>query len=323
MNILITGCAGFIGFHSTLKFLNEGYKVIGIYNLNNYYSPKLKKNRLKYIKNKFKNNFKFYRLDLEDYSEIKKVYKYYKIGTVLHLGAQAGVRYSIENPEVYIKSNINGFYNIIELSRLNKIKNFLYASSSSVYGNNRTYPLNEDLNTDNPLSLYAASKKTNELIANSYFNIFKFKSVGLRFFTVYGPFGRPDMIIYKLFESIYFKTKINIYNNGNHFRDFTFVDDVTEYIYRLLKNRSKLKNGAEILNVGCGNSISLKKIIQLVEKITNSKLKYKPVDMQLGDVIKTHSDTSKIKQITKYKAKYNYVEGINIFHEWFKSYHKI
>ncbi len=323
MKIIITGCAGFIGYHVCKKFLNNNYKIIGIDNLNSYYSKKLKNDRIIELNNKFNNNFKFYQQDIENYLGIKKIFNKHKPHGVIHLAAQAGVRYSITNPEVYINTNINGFFNIIEISRLFNIKYFFYASSSSVYGNNKNYPLNEELTTDNPLSLYAASKKSNELVAKSYFNIFKFRSVGLRFFTVYGPFGRPDMVMYKIFESLYFNKKILIHNNGNHFRDFTFVDDVTEYIYKLLSKFPKLKIQSEILNIGYGQSISLKKIIDLSEKISAKKLNFQYVDIQKGDVIKTHSDISKVKKITKYQSQFNYQKGIKIFHDWFINYHKL
>tara|TARA_A100001011_G_C14321313_1_gene850819 strand:- start:8538 stop:9509 length:972 start_codon:yes stop_codon:yes gene_type:complete len=323
MKIIITGCAGFIGYHISKKFLYNNCNVIGIDNLNSYYSKKLKNNRLKELKNNYINNFKFYEEDIKNYSSIKKIFNKHKPLAVIHLAAQAGVRYSIENPKAYIDTNIDGFFNIIEISRLFNIKTFFYASSSSVYGNNDNYPLNEKLNTDNPLSLYAASKKSNELIAKSYFNIFKFKSVGLRFFTVYGPFGRPDMIMYKIFESIYLKKKLLIYNNGNHFRDFTFVDDVSEYIYRLFYKFPKSKINSDIMNIGYGKSISLKKIIDFSEKVSQKKLNFKYVKMQIGDVIKTHSDISKIKKITNYKSNYDFKKGITLFHKWFINYHKI
>ena len=323
MLVLVTGSAGFIGFHTCKKFLENNYDVIGIDNLNSYYSVKLKKDRIKSLKKKFNSSFKFFNCNIINKKKIKKIFIQYNPKIVIHLAAQAGVRYSIDKPEVYIESNIKGFFNIINISRKLKVKNFLYASSSSVYGNNNKFPLSENDNSDNPLSLYAATKKSNELIAKSYFNIYGFGSLGMRFFTVYGPYGRPDMLIYKLFDSIYYKKKIKIFNKGDHYRDFTYIDDIVECIYNLIKKRKLSYKSSKIVNIGRGQSISLFKILNYVEKITKKKLYLSFVKMQKGDVKKTHSSLINLKTMVNYKPKTNYKEGILNFLEWYKRYHKL
>lgn len=321
MKILITGCAGFIGFHTTKKLLKKGHEIIGIDNLNNYYDVKLKKDRLDILKD-FK-NFIFKKIDITNSKKLDNIFQTNKILVVLHLAAQAGVRYSIENPSTYINNNINGFFNIIDLSRIYKIKKFIYASSSSVYGNNKNFPLKESMITDSPLSLYAASKKSNELIAYSYSNIFKLNTIGLRFFTVYGPYGRPDMFLFKLVKSIYEKKYLTIFNKGDHFRDFTYIDDVTEAIKSIIVSKNSLKENHLILNIGYGKSISLKNFISYTEKIIGKKLKKKFIKIQKGDVKKTHSDVSLLQEKFKYKAKINYEVGIKEFIHWFISYYQM
>ena len=322
MTVLITGVAGFIGFHTCKYFLKKKYKVVGIDNINSYYSVKLKKNRLNELKNENSKNFKFYKFDISNKKKIIQIFKTYKPKKVIHLAAQAGVRYSIDKPDEYIKSNLLGFYNILDCSRLYNVRGFFYASSSSVYGNNKKFPLSEKLNTNNLLSLYAATKKSNEIIAKSYENIFGFKSVGMRFFTVYGPYGRPDMFMFKLFESVFFNKTLYLYNEGRHFRDFTFIDDIVKSIY-LLSSTNPKKIKYDIFNIGNGKSVSLKKILQYTEKITGKKPNIKYLKMQKGDVYKTHSDTSRLKSLIKFSPKVKYDIGLSRFLEWYKKYKNI
>ena len=244
MNIFVTGVAGFIGFHLAKKLLEMGFKVIGIDNLNSYYDPLLKKERLNLLfeisKNK-KLSFEFIKCSLEDRTQIENLFKKYKPEIVINLAAQAGVRYSLENPGSYIKSNLDGFFNIIDISKENQVKHFLYASSSSVYGGNEKYPYAECDSVNHPVSLYAATKKSNELIAHCYSHLFSLPSTGLRFFTVYGPWGRPDMALFLFTNAIYKGRKINIFNNGEMIRDFTYIDDVIEALLKLI-NKPPLPN---------------------------------------------------------------------------------
>ena len=322
MTVLVTGSAGFIGYHTCKVFLKKKYKVLGIDNLNPYYSVKLKKKRIDLLSENYKSQFQFFKIDLTNKEKIKKIFNKYKPKIVIHLAAQAGVRYSIENPDQYIKSNILGFFNILDCARVAKIKFFFYASSSSVYGNNKNFPLSEKYRTDDQLSLYAATKKSNEIIARSYFNIFGFKSVGMRFFTVYGPYGRPDMFMFKLLESMYFKKKLYVYNNADHFRDFTYIDDVVNSIFLLSKSK-KIINKNLVVNIGRGSSIGLKKIIKYVQELTGKKPNLKFIKMQKGDVKKTHSDLSNLRSLIEYSPKIDYRKGLLLFVDWYKKYKKI
>ncbi len=329
MKILITGAAGFIGFHSCLKFLKQGHSIVGIDNLNNYYDVKLKKERIKNIEDKYKNKrkFLFLKLDLCNYKKINKIFKKQKFDYVLHLAAQAGVRYSLTNPNAYIDSNILGFFNLIQLSKNYKIKHFTYASTSSVYGGNKKMPFSEEHNTDNPLQLYAATKKSNELIAHSYSYLFKLQTTGIRFFTVYGPWGRPDMALFKFVKNILEKRSIEIFNNGKHSRDFTYIDDIVNGIYKITINPKKIykksKNLHQIFNIGRGNSEDLMDFINEIEK--NLKIKSKKVflPLQKGDVIKTYSNTSKLFKFFNYKPKVSIKVGIKNFISWYLDYYKI
>ncbi len=329
MKILITGAAGFIGFHSCLKFLKQGHSIVGIDNLNNYYDVKLKKERIKNIEDKYKNKrkFLFLKLDLCNYKKINKIFKKQKFDYVLHLAAQAGVRYSLTNPNAYIDSNILGFFNLIQLSKNYKIKHFTYASTSSVYGGNKKMPFSEEHNTDKPLQLYAATKKSNELIAHSYSYLFKLQTTGIRFFTVYGPWGRPDMALFKFVKNILEKRSIEIFNNGKHSRDFTYIDDIVNGIYKITINPKKIykksKNLHQIFNIGRGNSEDLMDFINEIEK--NLKIKSKKVflPLQKGDVIKTYSNTSKLFKFFNYKPKVSIKVGIKNFISWYLDYYKI
>ena len=272
MRILVTGCAGFIGFHVVLYLLNKtNYKIFGIDNLNNYYDVNLKKKRLQILK---KNNlrFKFYKLDLKNKTLLTKNFKKNKYEIIINLAAQAGVRFSIKNPQSYFDTNILGFYNLIDLSRLFKVKHFIFASTSSVYGNNNKFPLDENFQTEKPLSFYAASKKCNEILAYSYSNIYKLPCTCLRFFTVYGPYGRPDMALFKFTESILNNKTIELYNNGNHVRDFTYIDDVVNYICKLILLYPKKNIPFNIYNIGSNNPKTLMYFLRTIERSLNKNI---------------------------------------------------
>ena len=326
MKILITGAAGFIGFHACIKFLNEGFTVIGVDNLNSYYDVELKKNRIKEIKKNKKRKFNFIKLDLKNFDKLEKIFKKNKFVFVLHLEAQAGVRYSLINPFSYLDSNIIGFFNVLQLSKNFKIRHFTYASTSSVYGGNKKMPFSEKDNTDIPLQLYAATKKSNELIAYSYSHLFKLKTTGLRFFTVYGPWGRPDMALFKFVKNIIQKKPIDIFNNGKHSRDFTYVDDIVQGIYRIIvsKNKnSKKKIPYQVFNIGRGKSEKLMDFIKEIENNLKIKSKKKFLPLQKGDVEKTYADTSKLFKNFNYKPKVSIKIGIKNFVNWYTRYYKI
>ena len=316
---LITGSAGFIGFHLSYKFLSKGFKVIGIDNLNNYYDVQLKKKRNNILK-KNKNYF-FKKIDIKNYKSLETVFKKNKIHKVIHLAAQAGVRYSLKNPRSYIDNNINGFFNILELSKNYKVKKFVYASTSSIYGSQKKFPLKENLNTDNPIQLYAATKKSNELMATSYSHLYKMHTVGLRFFTVYGPWGRPDMALFKFTKNIIKGKPIEVFNKGKHVRDFTYIDDIVDGIIKVVLDK-KNKFGSKIFNIGNGKKIKLLKYIQLIEKNLKKKARKKFLPLQKGDVYKTHSDTRLIKKYFNYNPKTGVNHGIKKFIEWYISYFK-
>ena len=318
-NYLITGSAGFIGFHLSKKLLSEGFNVLGVDNLNNYYDQKIKKDRNKILK-KYK-NYKFNKIDIKDYKKLDRIFKKNSIHGVVNLAAQAGVRYSLKNPRSYIENNINGFFNILELSKKYRVKKFIYASTSSIYGLQKKFPLKENFNTDNPIQLYAATKKSNELMATSYSHLYKMDTVGLRFFTVYGPWGRPDMALFKFTKNIIKGKPIEVFNKGKHERDFTYVDDIVNGIFNIIIKK-KSKFGAKIFNIGNGKKIKLLKYIQLIEKNLNRKSKKKFLPLQKGDVIKTHSDTKLIKKHYNYEAKTEVSYGVKKFIEWYVSYFK-
>ena len=322
MKILITGCAGFIGFHLAKKLLsNNKFRVYGIDNLNTYYDVRLKQDRLKILKKYI--NFNFKKLDISNFAKLSKNFKENKYDYVINLAAQAGVRYSITNPDTYFENNISGFYNILEVSKNIKIKHLIFASTSSVYGDQSKWPLKENFNTDKPLSFYAATKKINEVMAYSYSNIYKLPCTGLRFFTVYGPYGRPDMALFKFVKNINSAKRIKLYNNGNHYRDFTYVDDIVESIIRLIKKPPKEKIPYEIFNIGGSKPHHLKKtFLRYIEKILSKKAMINNLPMQMGDIFKTHADTKKLQNKINYKPKTNLKNGINNFIMWYKMYFK-
>ena len=336
--ILVTGAAGFIGSSLVIKLLEQGKFVIGIDNLNNYYSKDLKIARLNEIK-KVKNlsgNWKFFENDIQDFSEIKKIFKLYKPKLVFNLAAQAGVRYSIKEPSTYLNSNLLGFGNILELCRLQKVKNLVFASSSSVYGSNSKLPFNEDDCVDHPISLYAATKKSNEMMAHAYSHLFNMPITGLRYFTVYGPWGRPDMAPMIFTKSILENKEIEVFNNGEMMRDFTYIDDVVDCTIKcgfkpaqkdinfnqLKPNPSTSKAPYRIFNVGNNKPVELLKFINLLEDELGIKAKknYKP--MQMGDVKKTYADIYKVYKWVNFKPTTNLKEGICNFINWYRNYYK-
>ena len=319
MKILITGVCGFIGFHLARSLLkNNKNKIYGIDNMNQYYDIKLKKDRLNLLKKN--KNFFFKRIDIANSVNLKKYSNENKFSVIVHLAAQAGVRYSINYPEEYVKSNLVGFFNILELSKIKKIKHLLFASTSSVYGDLKKYPFNENDNTDKPLSFYAATKKSNEIMAHSYSNIHKLPITSMRFFTVYGPMGRPDMALYKFANGIIKNKKINLFNKGNHYRDFTYIDDVVRSIEKLILKPPKKNIPFEIYNIGSNQPKSLKYFIALIESILQKKSKKNFLKIQKGDVHKTHADISKLKNKTRIKINTSLEEGIIKYIKWLKKY---
>lgn len=321
MKILVTGSAGFIGFHLSKSLIEKNNYVLGIDNLNNYYDVNLKKKRIHSLKKN--KNFNFYKLDLKDKKKIDKIIKEKNIRYIVHLAAQAGVRYSIKNPETYFKNNLEGFFNILELSKINKIKHLIFASTSSVYGNNSQFPLKENMNTDKPLSFYAATKKSNEVMAYSYANIYKLPTTGLRFFTVYGPFGRPDMSLFKFTKAILENKKINLFNSGDHIRDFTYVDDIVEGITGLISKPSNNAVPYNCFNIGGGKPNKLKIFLNFIENNLSKKAKIKNLPLQMGDVKKTHASIKLLRNYTSYKPKTGIKKGIKSFIDWYKDYYKI
>ncbi|MFA5644404.1 MAG: SDR family NAD(P)-dependent oxidoreductase [Patescibacteria group bacterium] len=316
--ILITGSAGFIGFHLAKRLLEKGYKIIGIDNLNNSYAVKIKKDRNDILKNY--ENFDFYKININNKKELRKIFKNNKIDRVCHLAAQTGVRNSFKNHLKYQKNNIEAFINIMECLKDFKINNFIYASSSSVYGNNKMKKdgFRENEKIDHPLSFYAFTKKTNELIARNYQKKHNIKCTGLRFFTVYGPYMRPDMAIYNFVKNIIKNKKINIYNYGEIFRDFTYVDDIVNGIIKTLQN----KNPYEIINLGSSRMIKIKYLIEVIEKELGKKAKQKLMTMQPGDALKTKANIERAKEILKFLPKTNIEKGIKKFVKWYKEYNK-
>ena len=318
MKILITGTAGFIGYSLAKVLLDKGYDVVGIDNFNDYYDVKLKEDRNRELE--IYDNYKLYRVDISNLEELKKVFEENKFDKVCNLAAQAGVRYSIDNPYAYVQSNLVGFVNMINLTKDNGIKQFVYASSSSVYGDGEKYPCNEEDDVNHPISLYAASKKADELIAYTYHHLFGLKTIGLRFFTVYGPWGRPDMAIFKFSKAMSEGKEIQVYNYGKDMkRDFTYIDDIVDGIVKALD----CDYDYEIFNLGKGSPDELGYMIDTIEKYMGIKAKKNLLPMQPGDVMITYSDTSKAKKMLGYDPKITLDDGIKKFVEWFKEYYKI
>ena len=317
MKIIVTGAAGFIGFHLCKRLSEEGFEVKGIDNLNPYYDVTLKDARVK-ILNQFE-NFSFTKLDIAEKDDLEKYFEKENAEYVINLAAQPGVRYSITNPEVSIRNNVIAFFNLLECCKNYSVKKLIYASSSSVYGNNSKIPSSTEDNVDNPVSLYAATKKSNELMAFTYQHLYKFSTIGLRFFTVYGSYGRPDMAYYKFSENIMRGKPISVYNNGDMERDFTYIDDVIESIFRLVKK--EIINEYKIFNIGGEHPVNLLYFISLLEKQLGKEAIKVFKEMQPGDVKKTYADSSELAKFINYKPETPIEEGLKKFIEWFKEYY--
>ena len=333
MRLLITGCAGFIGFHLAQLRLSSGDEVMGIDNFSDYYDVQLKKNRIEILKPH--TNFSFMNQDISDPIGLNAVFEKFKPTHVVNLAAQPGVRYSLENPGAYIQANVVGFANMIEACRQYQVEHFVYASTSSVYGANESLPYREEDETNHPLSIYAASKKSNELIAHSYSHLFDLPTTGLRFFTVYGPWGRPDMAFFSFTRDILSGTPIKIFNHGKMHRDFTFVDDIVEGISAAINNKAtsnkdwnpkypKADSSSapySIYNIGHGQSVQLMDYIDALEDALGKKAIKDFYPMQDGDVVATHADTSKLEAQLNYRPKTGIEDGIGRFVDWYKSYY--
>ena len=334
MKILVTGAAGFIGYHTSKLLLDEEYEVTGIDNLNDYYDPSLKKDRLKCLK-QYK-NFQFLKLDLIDEPALNKLFERNNFEVVVHLAAQAGIRYSLVNPRQYLESNIIGSFNILELSKKYKISHLVYASTSSVYGANRKLPFHEDDTADHPLQFYAASKRSSELMAHSYAHLYKIPCTGLRFFTVYGPWGRPDMALFKFTENILKDKPIEIYNNGNHTRDFTFVDDISEAIGKIIKKPPKendlwdpllpqssfSSSPFRVFNIGNSKPVKLMEYVYQLEKSLNKEAIKVFSPRSDGDILETHADIDNLTNFIGYSPKTSVKEGIDLFVKWYLDYYE-
>uniref|UniRef100_UPI00321743D6 NAD-dependent epimerase n=1 Tax=uncultured Draconibacterium sp. TaxID=1573823 RepID=UPI00321743D6 len=363
MKILVTGTAGFIGFHLANKLVEQGIEVVGIDNINNYYSTDLKYARLaeagisaeaenwhQKITSKKNKGYSFVRMNLEDREQLNELFKIEKFDMVCNLAAQAGVRYSLENPQAYIDSNIVGFINILEACRHNSIQHLVYASSSSVYGNSDKMPLSVTDSVDNPVSLYAATKKSNELMAHTYSHLFGIPTTGLRFFTVYGPWGRPDMAYFSFTKNILSGTPIKVFNHGDLYRDFTYIDDIVEGIIKILNAPPtaqtlsssqeeyptlegevvkkpeaaghKLQVPYKVHNIGNSSPVKLMEFIETIEKALGQEAKKEFHDMQPGDVYKTFADVSELEKDFDYSPDTPLVKGIGRFVEWYNKFYR-
>lgn len=335
MVILVTGAAGFIGMHVSKKLLETGYEIVGIDMLNDYYDVNLKINRLKILQ-KFK-NFHFYKIDLSNRSQLATLDSKHNIKRIIHLAAQAGVRYSLINPHAYIDANINGFLNILEYARHNKIEHLVYASSSSVYGGNTRLPFSEENSVDHPVSLYAATKKANELFAHTYSHLYGIPTTGLRFFTVYGPWGRPDMALFAFTKAMIEGKPIDIYNEGKMLRDFTYIDDIVEAIIKVMdkpatpnpdfdtKNPNAYSSFSpyRVFNVGNNSPVNLLEYINTIEKKLGITAEKNLMPMQPGDVASTAADTTKLFEWINFKPATSTETGISNFINWYKQYYNI
>ena len=316
MKILVTGGAGFIGFHLAKK-LSEKDEIVIVDNLSDYYDIKLKEARLEQIKDKVE----FHKIDISDFSSLKKIFEKYEFDLICHIAAQAGVRYSLINPWAYEKSNILGTLNIFELAKKFNIKKVIYASSSSVYGGNKKVPFSEEDKVDKPISLYAATKIANELMAHTYHHLYKIDMVGLRYFTVYGPFGRPDMAMFKFTKNIFEDKPIEVYNFGNMKRDFTYIDDIIGGTIKAINFCLNNDDICEIINLGNSKPVELNYFIELLEKEIGKEAKKNLLPMQPGDVLETYADITKAKKILGWEPKTEIEEGVKKFVEWYRDYY--
>ncbi|HLJ28086.1 MAG TPA: NAD-dependent epimerase [Candidatus Angelobacter sp.] len=328
--VLVTGSAGFIGFHVSQRLLDMGYSVLGLDNLNPFYNEGLKAARLEILRRR--SAFEFVEADIADRPCVEGLFARHEFGPVIHLAAQAGVRYSLENPYLYVQSNLAGFVNLIEEARKAGKPHFVYASSSSVYGANTKIPFSEQDNVDFPISLYAASKKSNELIAHVYAHLYRLPVTGLRFFTVYGPWGRPDMAMFKFCKAIFEGATIDVYNHGEMRRDFTYVDDVVEGIIRVMEKPpdSGVSDGAEassspyrVFNIGNNQPVDLAKLIRTLEEKIGKKAVTRLLPMQPGDVPVTYADIDNLSQAVGYRPKTPIEEGVSRFVDWYRGYYKV
>lgn len=333
--ILVTGAAGFIGSHLSHKFLADGREVVGLDNINDYYDVSLKKARLTRLQEK--KGFSFIKCDLEDKAAIEALFKKEKFDAVVNLAAQAGVRYSLTNPDAYIQSNIVGFLNILEACRHNEIKHLVYASSSSVYGANTKMPFSVEDNVDHPVSLYAASKKSNELMAHTYSHLYRLPTTGLRFFTVYGPWGRPDMALFLFTKAILSGKPIDVFNHGKMRRDFTYIDDIVEGVYRTTLNIAKPNpdwSGDDpdpctslapyrLYNIGNNNPVELMEMIETLEKTLGIEAKKNMMDIQPGDVPATYANVDALTRDVGFKPATPLSEGIEQFVKWYRNYFNV
>lgn len=330
--ILVTGAAGFIGMHLSKALCNFGHTVVGIDNINDYYDVELKYGRLKELgiskelAQEFEVkvdsdtlDFTFYRTSIENYEFLTSIFENYKFDRVIHLAAQAGVRYSIDNPHAYGQSNLVGFLNILECCRQNDVKKLLYASSSSVYGNSVDVPFSTEQNVDNPISLYAATKKANELMAHSYSHLYKIQTIGLRFFTVYGPWGRPDMAMYLFTDAVFNNNPIKVFNHGDLSRDFTYIDDIIQGIVKLIGKETEQLY--QLYNIGNSKPVQLMDFIKAIEKSSGIEAKLEMYPMQPGDVNQTWADVEELKSNFDYEPNFPVEKGVANFIEWYKGYH--
>ncbi|OJF91862.1 NAD-dependent epimerase [Alkalibacterium sp. 20] len=333
MKILVTGAAGFVGFHLSKALLDQDIQIVGLDNINDYYDPQLKKDRLAILE-KFP-NFSFYKIDLKDKKDVDDLFVKEKPDYVIHLAAQAGVRYSIENPSAYVDSNLIGFMNILEACRHNPVEHLLYASSSSVYGGNKVAPFSTNHQVDHPVSLYAATKKSNELMAHTYSHLYDIPTTGLRFFTVYGPFGRPDMAYFSFTNRIMAGESIDVYNHGEMERDFTYIDDIVSGIEKLIakapvanpdwdESKDDLSESFapyKIYNIGNNSPIKLMRFIKALESALGMEAKKNYKGMQPGDVKRTYADVSDLERDINFKPSTTIEEGLEKFVEWYKKYY--
>jgi len=323
MKFLITGHAGFIGFSLVDKLIEDkNNRVIGLDNFNNYYDVKLKKKRVNLLKKKSKrfSNFKSFNCDIRNEKKLRKIFLSNKFDIVIHLAAQAGIRYTLKKPREYITNNILGFFNIIDLSKSQKVKKFIYASSSSVYGNSKKKFSKETDNVNKPLQIYAASKVSNELIAHAYSHLYNLSTTGIRFFTVYGPWGRPDMAIYKFTKKILKNKKITLYNQGKNFRDFTYIDDVTKGIVKILKYKDKKKEKYKIVNIGNNKPVRTLKMLNSLEKLIGKKSKKIMFKNINADTIRTGANINLLKEKYKVRVNTRITHGLKNFVNWYKNF---
>ncbi len=329
MKVFITGCSGFIGFHLCKALLGNGHQIVGLDNMNQYYDIELKQRRLDILLNhKNASDFTFIKDDLQNLSKLEDIFEKNSFDVVVNLAAQAGVRYSLDNPYSYVESNISGFVNLLEVCKNKNLKHFIFASSSSVYGQNKQSKFSVEDRTDFPISLYAATKKSNEIIAHSYSHLYEIPITGLRFFTVYGPYGRPDMAYYKFVKAIMDDKEISVFNNGEMERDFTYIDDVVESINLIMgappkPNSSKFTYSNapfKIFNIGNNNPVNLNEFINIIEDYCGKKAIKKYLPMQPGDVVKTFANIDDLIQEFQFKPKTKIKEGLKNFIDWYLEY---